>query len=393
MKKLLAIALLCLAFMPAMGQEKEILFKYPTGLTVPENIRHRHQLSWFRHSRTMQALPSVTAASWDCRTLGLVSPPKDQSDCGSCHLFSGVRSCESAVFKAGYGKPDGTLLLAEQHVMDCGNTGDCGGGWPEDTIAFAKKNGIATVDRYVDVSGTYDGYGTYKARSASCKNASRMKVFTIADYGYVGKSDGVPATQAIKDAMVKFGPISVAVAADNAFMAYRKGQVFKGSGSTGINHAVTLIGWDDAKGAWLMLNSWGKDWGDEGCMWIAYGANRIGYGAMWVVAVPLPTPPVPPSPDPDPVPPGPVPPGALPTITLDRDMPKGRFELLPAGTRDKILELFGPPRLPTITTAEPERLNPDMSKLERRMEAMEKNLLSTLAIIERLQSTVGNPKK
>lgn len=48
------------------------------------------------------------------------------------------------------------------------------------------------------------------------------------------------------------------------------------------NHAVTIIGWDDnfsadnfvakppADGAWIIQNSWGSDWGDDGCFYMSY---------------------------------------------------------------------------------------------------------------------------
>ena len=49
-------------------------------------------------------------------------------------------------------------------------------------------------------------------------------------------------------------------------------------GSAGVNHAITLIGWDDnysrenfnsasnvtSNGAWIARNSWGDDWGEAG---------------------------------------------------------------------------------------------------------------------------------
>lgn len=49
---------------------------------------------------------------------------------------------------------------------------------------------------------------------------------------------------------------------------------------------VLLIGWDDEKGAWLVKNSWGEEWGEKGFGWIKYGSNNIGVFAAWIDAEP-----------------------------------------------------------------------------------------------------------
>jgi len=43
------------------------------------------------------------------------------------------------------------------------------------------------------------------------------------------------------------------------------------------------VGWDDAKGAWLLKNSWSATWGINGFMWIQYGVNAVGTSPAWVL--------------------------------------------------------------------------------------------------------------
>ena len=57
--------------------------------------------------------------------------------------------------------------------------------------------------------------------------------------------------------------------------------------STGdVNHVVVLIGWDDQRQAWLVKNSWGETWGEQGFGWIAYGSNNVGLYAAWIQPTP-----------------------------------------------------------------------------------------------------------
>jgi C1A family cysteine protease len=238
-----------------------------------------------RAARTSANLPKATEAKWDGRTSGHVPPIRNQANCGSCWAFAGISGVESSYLAQAGGDPS-SVDFSEQCILDCeGSNGGCSGDWPETVLAFGKTKGIAT-----------EKDSPYKARRGSCPPSLKFPV-KLADYGYIGSSDSVADTQAIKDAIKAYGNAIVAVAVDNRFSAYSSG-VFSGSARS-INHAVNLVGWDDEQGCWIMRNTWGTTWGEQGYMRIKYGANSIGYGAMWAkVLVENPTPPAPPGPTP-----------------------------------------------------------------------------------------------
>lgn len=364
--KRLAVLILLFAS-PVVAQE------YATGLKIPGNIQALHAQSWLKHGGRLKSMPSVTASSYDCRALGWVVPIKDQGNCGSCWDFAGVGAFESSLLKGGHGKPDGSFGISEQFILDCDNNGGCNGDWPSTVFEVASSKGIPTVA----------DYGPYKARPGSCRSTAGMKMFKVADFGYVGQSEGIPSAQAIKDAIVKFGPLAVAVAADNAFMNYNGG-VFSGR-SNGINHAVILVGWDDAKGkagAWIMRNSWGQGWGEKGYMWIEYGANSIGYGAMWCSSTPLPPPP-----DPNPPGPTPPPPGAM-TITLSHDMKAGTYPIGGSAiTKDTTLR-----QLLEMLRAEEPKAPCKVGELEKRIAELEK-IIADMKAKEASKEPPTLPKK
>lgn len=260
-----------------------------------------------KYGAMLKALPKVTAASWDCRTLGLVGPIQNQGNCGSCWDFSGTDICTSAFYKAGQLKNDGTpnSYLCQQYILDCCPSGGCNGDDNITVTAWCKSTGMPTQA----------DYGPYQAREGSCKLKPGTKMYVAQDWGFCTTTDkyGVATVQDIKNAMVAFGPIGAAIAADDAFVNVQVGQVFHGN-SNQINHDIVLVGWDDSKEAWLLRNSWGVSWCDKGYCWIAYGANMVGTEAVWVSA--LPAPPSPPQPPTPPSPPSPPLPGNPITITL-----------------------------------------------------------------------------
>lgn len=208
--------------------------------------------------------PSASAFAWS----DTLAPIRNQGSCGSCWAFAAVSTIETSNVLINGGQSD----LAEQHALSCSGGGTCYGGW------------YTTV--YDWLGGGQDGLQTeqslpYQGRDDSCSTGGATP-YEIETWGWVDPVDIIPSVDDIKASMCKYGAITAAVAATPAFIAYGGG-VFNERSNTQINHAVTLVGWDDSKGAWLLRNSWGTNWGEDGYMWIEYGSNSIGSYASWLM--------------------------------------------------------------------------------------------------------------
>ena len=220
---------------------------------------------------------SAHAPSFDWREHKAVTPVKNQNTCGSCWAFTSASVLESA-YLIKYSK---NIDLAEQNILDCSVyphskklVGSCSGGWYSGVFSYLTTKPVA-----LELSDPY------KNRQKKCKRQRQGKVKTLT-FGYVGNFPRPPTLLEIKKALCSFGPLASSVKVTQLFQAY-SGGVFdehaKVKNPRDVNHAVTLVGWNDSTRSLLLKNSWGKGWGEKGYMRIEYGSNNIGYGTAWLI--------------------------------------------------------------------------------------------------------------
>jgi C1A family cysteine protease len=252
---------------------------YAKGHVRRPDKDHLIALSATKHQAHLKALKAIPSpAQWDSRTQKWVGAVKDQKTCGSCWDFSGTGIVEIAYNKAGVGGGAGTFVLAEQYTLSCYHNGGCNGDDNTTVLQWAQGHGLPLQA----------DYGAYVAKVVPCQFKPNTPLFQIDDWGFAdsnGKA-GVTPTPDIKTAIMQYGAVGCAVAADDAFMNHPSGSVFAGSGSKAIDHDVILVGWDDSTGSWILRNSWGPSWCEKGYMRIAYGANLIGTESVWTVKNP-----------------------------------------------------------------------------------------------------------
>jgi len=117
--------------------------------------------------------------------------------------------------------------------------------------------------------------------------------FKVRKYGFVGGSYGRCNESRMIKELLKNGPFVVSFEPDYYFTLYKKG-IYK-TGPTGwlpnclskpewqkVDHSVTLVGFGEEKIGgkqvkyWLLLNSWGHHWGEEGYFRMLRGEDHLG---------------------------------------------------------------------------------------------------------------------
>ncbi|XP_039749947.1 pro-cathepsin H-like [Pararge aegeria] len=197
----------------------------------------------------VQELPE----NFDMRIEGYITSVKNQATCGSCWAFSTTAAVEGALARSNGGRD---LDLSEQSMVDCAwgfdNMG-CSGGTVDGAFRYILKHGLPTQMEY----------GLYLDEMGRCKLENMTKFYNIRGFAAVPPL----SVNAMKVALYKYGPVTVAINANERVMNYNNGIFFDPTcNDDSPNHGVVVVGYGVRDGVdyWIVKNSWGEDYGEDG---------------------------------------------------------------------------------------------------------------------------------
>ena len=170
--------------------------------------------------------------------------------------------------------------LSEQQVIDCNLYYGCDGGF------WVKGWKQIKEDRYAALRTDQP----YVANKETCDKTTPNGLTDIMAVGSYSINRVENDEETMLELLNSYGPIAVAVKADDTLFFYGSGVIdICLGGKSEINHLVTMVGYDET--SMLMKNSWGADWGEDGFFRVARGCGPslldYSYWASYVSVVSL----------------------------------------------------------------------------------------------------------
>ena len=240
---------------------------------------------------TAEPLPS--AYNHDTQNLSYITSVKSQDEFGNCWAFAAIACCEAEAVK-NHGAPLSTDL-SELHLTYFAyngerNTGDRveakqafyeNGGYPELSI-FTFSNWIGLVDESVAQYSSLVANPNIKLDHSLMYGNVKYYINNVHNYS-------LPTDMTkVKEAIRTYGAVQTAYYSNDSYYNKTTYSHYCPQAYTS-DHAVTIVGWDDtynkdnfkssarpqSNGAWLVKNSWGTDWGDDGYFWLSYEDKSV----------------------------------------------------------------------------------------------------------------------
>lgn len=205
-------------------------------------------------------LPSYL--DWRDNNGNYVSGVRDQDPCNACWAFAPVALLESMAMIHDV-TPGADLDFSEQYILSClGGNNDCNWGYADQACDFMMTSG--TPDNYCF---EYEGDDNVPCSDVCDDHEDLLHRLDMWYFVTTNVYDTEPIKQALQ-----YGPVMTWFQINEDFSSIDGWEIYSGHGSpyTDTNHYALIIGYDDVNQCWLVKNSYGTDWAQDGFFRVAY---------------------------------------------------------------------------------------------------------------------------
>lgn len=267
----------------------DIILTDESGAVIAEDSFYEDEIS---------AEEIMLPSKYDARESGIITPAKAQGHSGCCWAFAAISAAETSMIKQNLASPD--TDYSEAHLVWFGlrtlvptkkdtTYGDGifsdspfedGGNWVRSVFALARWSGVQKEE-----NAPFEGFPFPEGNYPESERYD--------SYAHLQNSSQIPADDrnGIKQAIIDCGSITASYYHTNTFLTVggENGSCYYQQSVTNTNHTIAIVGWDDnygkdnfkktpeGDGAWLVKNSWGSSWGDNGFFWLSYYDTSLSY--------------------------------------------------------------------------------------------------------------------
>ena len=208
----------------------------------------------------------VLPSKFDLRSLGFLTPVKNQGQSGNCWAFASIATLESAILKATgkkYNLSEGNLKNLANRYSDIGWDYETNNGGMYPFVFGYLTSWAGPVNASLDPTDDWDVIAPILDSSVHVQNILFLQRTSFTD------------NSAIKKAIMDYGAVASEIYWSNSYL---HGNDYYYDGDSGRNHAICVVGWDDTKtvsgapgpGVWIIKNSYSSNRGDGGYYYVSY---------------------------------------------------------------------------------------------------------------------------
>ncbi|HQW83846.1 MAG TPA: C1 family peptidase [Ferruginibacter sp.] len=231
----------------------------------PEQFKKASVYEGLADDNTKNPLPEAVSL------LKFAPDRRNQGQQGSCVAWSSVYAARTIVEAASTGQSGNSTAYSPAFVYNQIGLDGCQGAYIQNAMEFMQKKGVVT---YADFP--YTDQDCSRQPNSVLENKATQNLM----HGFTRLTDGESVqginVRAIKEHLAKDAPVVIGMMVGGSFMQAMMGKDLwtptdEDRSQMGFGgHAMCVIGYDDRKQAFQIMNSWGPEWGNNGVAWVRY---------------------------------------------------------------------------------------------------------------------------